>query len=166
MRFIPVDVAGYVATDPDGKPSDRYAALWVEQPIDDDARLYVGLTAHEQSEREDKLKNEKLIPRTIQAMVRVDGRPRYCGVWGRPPQPAITSRTYRDQFEGNFERTQAELGDQLLIDVAISQASEPRSIRDQAQAALEKAGQKLKSKPDDLDARFSRGMAHFRLGEN
>ena len=29
-KFIPVDVAGYVAIDGDGKPVERYAALWVE----------------------------------------------------------------------------------------------------------------------------------------
>ena len=46
-KFLPVDVAGYVATDKDGKPADRYAALWVEKSGDDDARLYVGTTADE-----------------------------------------------------------------------------------------------------------------------
>ena len=30
-KFLPVDVAGYVTTDTDGKPADRYAALWVEK---------------------------------------------------------------------------------------------------------------------------------------
>jgi formylglycine-generating enzyme required for sulfatase activity len=166
LRFIPVDVAGYVAADPAGKPIDRYAAVWVEKSGGDDARLHVGLTADEQSELEDKLKNEKLIPRTIQAMVGAESHTKYCGVWGRPPGAAMTGQTYRDQFEGNFEQTQAELGDQLLIDMAISRASKPRSIRDQAQTALEKAEKMLKTKPDDLDARFSRAMAHFRLGEN
>jgi serine/threonine protein kinase/formylglycine-generating enzyme required for sulfatase activity/tetratricopeptide (TPR) repeat protein len=164
--FIPVDAAGYVATDPDGKPADRYAALWVVKSIDDDARLFVGLTADEESQLEDKLKNANLVPRAIQATVGAEGHTRYSGVWGRPPGAAITGRTHRDQFEGNFEQTQAELGDQLLVDLAISRASKPPSIHDQAQAALEKADQKLKTKPDDLDARFSRAMAHFRLGEN
>ena len=43
--FVPVDVAGYVTTELDGKPADRYAALWVERPADDEARMYVGATA-------------------------------------------------------------------------------------------------------------------------
>ena len=47
-KFLPVDVAGYVTTDKDGKPADRYAALWVEKSGDDDARLYVGTTADEE----------------------------------------------------------------------------------------------------------------------
>ena len=41
-KFLPVDVAGYETTDAAGKPADRYAALWVENTGDDDARLYVG----------------------------------------------------------------------------------------------------------------------------
>jgi len=166
IRFIPVDVAGYVATDTDGKPIERYAALWVERSADDAARRYVGLTADQESELQERLKDEKLIPRARHAMVGSNGRTAYCGVWGKSPAALITGETSRDQFEGNFEQTQSILGDQLLIDLAISPASKPRSIRDQAQAALEKAARKLKTKPDDLDARFSRAMAHFRLGQN
>ena len=49
-KFLPVDVAGYIATDKDGKPADRYAALWVEKSGDDDARLYVGMTTDEQTD--------------------------------------------------------------------------------------------------------------------
>ena len=165
-KFLPVDVAGYVTTDTDGKPADRYAALWVEKSGDDDARLYVGMTADEETEVQDKLKDEKLIPRTLHAMIGSDGRTRYCGVWGRPPGAAITGQTHRDQFEGNFEQNQADLSDQLLIDVAVSGAGKPQPIRERAQADLESAEKKLKTKPDDLDARFARAMANFRLGEN
>src|SRR5262249_43762623 len=44
-KFLPVDVAGYVTT-ADGKPSDRYAALWSEAS-GDDGRLVVGATEDE-----------------------------------------------------------------------------------------------------------------------
>ena len=40
--FVPVDVAGYVAIEKDGKAVDRHVALWVEKFGDNDARLYVG----------------------------------------------------------------------------------------------------------------------------
>ena len=83
-RFLPVDVAGYVTTNKDGKPADRYAAVWVEKSGEDDARLYVGMTADEQDEVQEQLKEAKLIPRTLHAMIGADGRTRYCGVWGRP----------------------------------------------------------------------------------
>ena len=46
VQFIPVDVAGYVARDTEGKPVDRYAAVWVEKAADDDnARMHVAETA-------------------------------------------------------------------------------------------------------------------------
>ena len=165
-KFLPGDVAGYMAIEIDGKPADRYAALWVEKSGDDDARLYVGTTSDEEDEVQDKLKEAKLIPRTQNAMIGAEGRTRYCGVWGRPPGADITGRRYRDQFEGNFEQNQANLSDQLLLDVTVNGASRLQTIRDRAQADLQSAEKKLKPKPDDLDARLARAMANFRLGEN
>ena len=83
-----------------------------------------------------------------------------------PQEAAITGQTYRDQFEGNFEQNQADLSDQLLIDVAVSGASKPQPARERGQADLQSAEKKLKTKPDDPDARYLRAMAYFRLGEN
>ena len=60
-------------------------------------------------------------------MIGSDGRMTYCGVWGTTPsEPPSRVRSDRDQFEGNFERNQANLSDQLLIDVAVSGASKPQ----------------------------------------
>ncbi len=115
----------------------------------------------------DKLREAKLIPRTQAAMIGAEGRTRYCGVWGRPPEATVTGRTYRDQFERNFKQKQAaELSDQLLIDLAVSGASKPQPTRERAQADLQSAEKKLKTKPDDLDARSSRAVTNLRLGEN
>jgi hypothetical protein len=165
-QFLPVDVAGYVTTDTGGKPADRYAALWVEKSGDDDARMYVGTIADGVTQVQDQLKEAKLIPRTLHAMIGPEGRTTYCGVWGRPPGVAVTGQTYQDQFEGNFELNQANLSDQLLIDVAVSRASKSQTTRDRAQGVLQSANKKLETKPDDLDARLARAMANFRLGEN
>jgi formylglycine-generating enzyme required for sulfatase activity len=165
-KFLPVDVAGYVATKKDGKLIERYAALWVEKSIEDDARMYVGMTADKETEVQDELKEAKLIPRTLHAMIGSEGRMRYCGVWGRPPGTAITGQTYQDQFQGDFEQSQATLSDQLLIDIAVSGVGKPQTIRECAQTELQRAGKKLKNKPDDLDSRLARAMAQFRLGEN
>jgi len=93
-KFIPVDVAGYVTTDAAGKPADRYAGVWVDNSADLGTWLYVGITADEEGEVHNKLKDEKLIPRTLHAMIGVDGRARYCGVWGRPPGTAVTGQTF------------------------------------------------------------------------
>jgi hypothetical protein len=165
-KFLPVDVAGYVATDTGGKPADRYAALWVEKSAEDDARMYVGMTSEEETEVQGKLKDEKLIPRTLHAMIGSDGQTRYCGIWGRPPRADVTGQAYQDQFQGNFEQTQTNLSDQLLIDVVVSGVSKPQAIRDRAQGALTSADKKPKAKPDDLNLRLSRALANFRLGEN
>ena len=164
--FLPVDVAGYVGTEKEGKPTDRYAAIWVEKFGDDDARMYVGMTTDEQDAVQDQFKEATLIPRTLHAMIGAEGRTRYCGVWGRPPGAAITGQTYRNQFEGNFEQIHANLSDLLLLDVAVSGASKPQPIRERCQADLDSAEKKLNTKPDDADARLTRAMAHLRLGEN
>ena len=51
-KFLPVDVAGYVAIEPEGKPADRYrSALGRESRRDDEARLYVGTTADDRRSR-------------------------------------------------------------------------------------------------------------------
>ena len=107
-KFLPVDVAGYVAIEKDGKPTDRYAALWVEKSGDDDARLYVGTTADEEDEVQDKLKEAKLIPRTLHAMIGAEGRTRYCGVWGRPPGAAITGQTLSRPVRGKLRAEPGE----------------------------------------------------------
>ncbi len=165
-NFLPVDVAGYVTTDAGGKPIDRYAFLWVEKPGDDDTRFYVGLTPAEETEIQEKLKDEKLIPQTIHAMIGTDGRRRCSGVWGRPPETAVVGQTCEDQFEANFEHKLADLGDQLIMEVVVSGAGKPRPSQERALSALASAEKKLKTKPHDVTARLSRAMANLRLGEN
>jgi len=165
-KFLPMDVAGYVTTGPDGQPGERYAAVWVERTGDDEARMYIGTTADEETQVQDELKEATLIPRTQNAMIGPDGRPRYCGVWGRPARADITGQAYGDEFEGSFEQKQADMSDQLLIDVAVNGASKPQPTRERAQADLQSAEQKLKTNPDDLDSRLARAVANFRLGEN
>ncbi len=159
--FLPVDVAGYVATGTDGRPADRYAALWVEKAANDDARMYVGATADEDDEVQDKLKKMKLVPKTRQAVRAVDDHTRYCAVWGRAPDAAITGRSDRDQFEATLEENLASQSDQLVLDIAVSGADKIQSPRERAQIAPESAERKLKAKPDDLDARLARAMASF-----
>ena len=56
------------------------------------------------------------------------------------------------------------LSDQVLVDVAVSEAGKPQSIAERARAALRVAEKTLKAKPDDLDARMARARRSFRLG--
>ena len=73
---------------------------------------------------------------------------------------------YGNQFEGSFERNLSNLGGQLLIEVAVSGMSKPQTTRDRVQADFDIADKKLKTGPDDLDARLARAIAYFRLGDN
>src|SRR5271166_544340 len=166
-NFIPVDVAGYQGTASDGKPTDRFSALWVEKSgPEDEARMYVGVTSEDHKSTEDRLKKVKLIPRTLHAMRGTDGRTRYSGVWGRFSAVEPSWQLYWDQSEVSFRQNQVLQSDKLLIDVAVSGAEPLRSTRERAKTALEAAEKGLKLKPDDPNTQFGRATAYFQLGED
>src|SRR5262249_10378110 len=142
-RYIPVDVAGYTTTEEDGKTTDRYAALSVD-PIgpDDEARIYVGVTAAEQPTIQHRFKKARLIPRTLQAFRGRDGRSRYSGVWGRPSAAEPSSEMTRvfprcSQTEGSFDQDQTRESDMTLVDVTVSAAELPRPVPERARASRE-----------------------------
>ena len=77
----------------------------------------------------DKLKDEKLIPRTLHAMIGSDGHTRYLRRMGATSRCRHHgSDASKTEFEGNFEQKQADLGDQLLMDVVVSGAGKPQAI--------------------------------------
>ena len=132
-KFLLVDVAGYVAVTSDGKPDNRYAAIWVEKAVtEDEARMYVGVTSDDHKAVMDGLKAENLISRTMQAMRGSDGQFRYCGVWGRSPVANPAWQFYWGQSEADFERNQATLSEKTLFDVSVSGSEPPRSTRERA----------------------------------
>ena len=137
--YLPVDVAGYIATDPGGKPVDRYAAIWVEGTGDDRARLYVGLVGEEEGTVLNKLKEEGLSPRTLQAFVGSRGQSSHCGVWGQALRSFAKGQVYRDQFEGSFEQDLAAQCEQPLLDVAVWAATSGSIDSGPSQAELETA---------------------------
>src|SRR5262249_42782446 len=141
--FLPIDVAGYTAIQKDGKPSDLYAAVWAMGNDRDDSQMHVGTSSVETEEVRSRLVEAELIPRTQNASIACDGLARYSGIWARPPA-GITGVMERDQFELIFEQTQADLSDQLLIDIAISGAGKKQSPHEQAQIALQIAEKVLK----------------------
>jgi serine/threonine protein kinase/formylglycine-generating enzyme required for sulfatase activity/tetratricopeptide (TPR) repeat protein len=163
--YLPADIAGYVASGGDGEPAGRYAALWVEKAGNDDSRLYVAAAENELGDIEEPVDDAGLIPRTLHALRGDDGTLRYSGVWGKPPAVGVTARGIRDLFEGNYVDTLALRGDQVVIDVALSQAGAARSARERARAARARAKEALKARADDDVARRSRALASLRLGE-
>ncbi len=162
-QFLPVDVAGYLTT-ADGKPSDRYAALWSEAS-GDDGRLVIGATEEELIDLRKPLEDSKLTPRTLHALRGSDGRQRYSAVWGKTPSAAVTNQSVRDLFEESFATEQVKRSDQWLVDAAVSAASRPSTVAERARAGLARAEKELKANPDDAEARLHRAMSHFRLGE-
>ncbi len=131
-KYLPVDVAGYVTTGADGVRADRYAALWVEATDGAAARLYVGASADQETEAQNRLKEAKLIPRTLHAVRGPDGRLRNSGVWGKPPSPAVAAQGVRELFQGNFAVEHVNRSDQSLVDVAVSEAGKPQPIAERA----------------------------------
>ncbi len=165
-KFLPADVAGYVAVTSDGKRDDRYAAIWVEKAAtEDDARMYVGEISEGHLAVTSELKANNLTPRTMQAMRGSDGRLRYCGIWGPSPVANPAGQWSVDQSQPGFERSQATRSDKTLTDVSVSGSEHAQPTRERAAVGLETAMTDLKGKPDDLKARLDRAIAHFRLGE-
>jgi len=166
QKLLPADIAGYVAASPDARPAIRYAALWAEKVGDDDAQLYIAATEDVLSDIQKPLDDAKLIPRTLHAVRGTDGRLCYSGVWGKPPGAGVTAHGDRNLFEKGFADSRALRGDEVVIDVAASEAAAAQSIPERARAALARAEKSLKAKPDDADARKTRALANLRLGEN
>ncbi len=163
-KFLPVDVAGYVTTEKDGKPADRYAALWVEKSGDDDARLYVGTTADEQDEVQEQLEEAKLIPRTLHAMIGSEGRTRYCGVWGSPQEPPSQVRRIETSSRGTSSRTrrpERPVAPRRRGQRGRANHSRPESV---PRLAFESAEKKLKTKPDDLERPAGSGHGELPAG--
>jgi formylglycine-generating enzyme required for sulfatase activity len=164
-KFFPVDVSGYLAPGEGGKADERYSVLWALQSGGDESRLYVREGGNEVAEIQERLADAKLISRTLHALKGTDGRLTYSGVWGRPPRPGVFAQEDRDLFEASLADRRVRRGDQIVIDVAISQPGAPRSVQDRARAALARADKTLKAKPEDANARKSRALAYLRLGE-
>jgi hypothetical protein len=82
------------------------------------------------AEIQERLADEKLISRTLHAFKRTDGWLIYSGVWGKPPAVGASTQEDRDLFEGNLADRRARRGDQIVIDVAVSQGGARRSVRD------------------------------------
>ena len=135
-----------------GTPTDRYAALWVEKSGGDDARMYVGATADQETRARNRLKDATLIPRTSHALRGPDGEARYSGVWGRPHSTVVSGEGYRDLLRESFEQNLASLSDQLLIDVAVSEGVPMQTTRERAHPAGAGAETSINAQPGDRDA--------------
>ena len=165
-KFLPVDVAGYVATG-DGKPADRYAALWVEKAGDDDARLYVGATDDDLTDVQKPLDDAKLIPRTLHALRSPDGR---AAVLRRLGQAPVARRHHPGLPRPVRVGLRREPGP-----VQRPGARRRRGRRGRQAAVGRRAGpggaasgrrRRSRPSPTTSSARSARARARLRLGEN
>jgi formylglycine-generating enzyme required for sulfatase activity len=164
-KFGPVDVAGYVEAGADGKPTDRFAAIWLQSSeAGENARIRAGLTARELAAAQNQLKAAGMAPVAMQATRAADGAPRYCGVW-RKGDGSPTPAALEGASEGNLATALATNGWSTVVDLAVAPASSPATA-ERATASLEQAEAALKAKPGDLGARFNRAVANSQLGNH
>jgi hypothetical protein len=122
--FMPVDVAGYVATLEEG-PVEHYAAVWVKRTTDEeDARMYVAVLDAELTAVYQAIKKEGFeYEHSLQAFRGLDGQQRYCGT--RTKTGGTSTFTRNDSpraYEGK------EYPDKTQWDINISYvAGTPRS---------------------------------------
>ena len=125
--------------------------------------MYVGRTADEAGTIEDGFKERELVPRTLQVVQAPDGRPRISSIWGPSSPDGGAAEAARDLFEDTFATICAKRSDEVLIDVAVSHVSHPRSWRERVQAVRDLAETVPGRKPGNLDAMRSRARANLRL---
>ncbi len=164
-KYVPVDVACYVATAGAGIASERYAIVWALTSGSDDVSISFGATAEERAAKEGELKDLELNPRSLQAMRCADGCVKYCGVWGRESGGSTPSETTVNVFEPDLAAMRTARGDQVVSDATVSGVGQPQSTRARVQAALRAAEKTLETKPGNLDARRALAMANLRAGE-
>ena len=166
--FLPLDVAGYLATGGDeGKPTPRFATLWAQRTgPDDDARMVVASSVAELTKVQEQLKNAGLVPLTLHAWRQADEKLSYSGVWHKTATGTTDTGSFQSGLsEANLPGVVAQQSGSL-IDLDLAAAPPPPSTKERAASALQAAEAALKAKPNDLNARFARASAYFQLGEN
>ena len=95
--YLPVDVAGYLAASgQEGKPTSRFAALWVQRTgPDDDARLLLASSTAELTKVQEQLKKAGLVPLAMHAWRQSDDKLGYSGVWHKTASGNSDTASFR-----------------------------------------------------------------------
>ena len=135
LGFLPLDVGGYRATAADGKPTDRYAAVWVEKASpEDDARMVMAVSATELTKVQEELKNALLVPRTLHAWWQEDDKLGYSGVWHKTVRETSDTASFQIGLtEVNLPGVVAQHQQSgSLIDLDLTAAPPPPSTKERA----------------------------------
>ncbi len=165
-NFVPTDLAGYVQTDPSGKPGERFAAIWTEAPPKTNVKMFAALDRGAASAWIEEQAAQGLEPRTTHSFTGADGVTRYSGIWAKraandPPTDLATN-----QFEADFTRRRQIQNDSIVSDIALSEIKREPTILEIAREDIARADRALAFQPDDLPALMLRVNAYLRLGEN
>jgi serine/threonine protein kinase/formylglycine-generating enzyme required for sulfatase activity/tetratricopeptide (TPR) repeat protein len=166
VRYVPVDVAGYVAAGNNGHPSDRYAALWVGvSGPSENARMNVGANTTAVRQVQAELKSAGMALATLLSYRDASHGIQYCGIGCKSASSAASTGRSAGFSETQVPDELARQAANTLIDLTIDPAPTALATRERASAALRVAEAALKAQPDDLNARFRRANAYFQLGE-
>jgi hypothetical protein len=161
--YQPVEVSGWLAAGQDRQ--ERYAALWVRaEGKKEEARLYVGvpLARHEQ-DGWGPLRKAGLDPVTCHAFLASDGTGRYSSVWARfSPQRDGTAVFWYDEPDYESKLTP----EHVQMDAAVRPAAARQTPQQLSRAELQRRQREVQEKPDNLVARYYRGVAWSQLGDD
>jgi formylglycine-generating enzyme required for sulfatase activity/tetratricopeptide (TPR) repeat protein len=163
--LVPVDVAAYVTTSPEGERKECFAIVWAEKiAFDGEVQLFTSLSDSELCNARALLEKAGMAPIALGALRGSDGRTRYCGLWQKSPRRnasffrgELGENALRDEILRRLQNT--------LIDLSIGPAAAPPDPRERAAAELKKAQAALDAKPGDAGAKLALAKANFELGE-
>jgi serine/threonine protein kinase/formylglycine-generating enzyme required for sulfatase activity/tetratricopeptide (TPR) repeat protein len=162
-RYVPIDLAGYLAPIDNEGARPRYATVW---ECFDDAMPTIhfmpGVPASAHQSVFEKLSRGGFAPRSLQSFVDSEGLTFFNQVWHKPGEGFLQRSGIG---ESDLTPASPAVAVLELIDLDVVQAASP-SGKKRAATRLQNAEAALRSKPDDLNARFARASAHFQLGES
>jgi serine/threonine protein kinase/formylglycine-generating enzyme required for sulfatase activity len=139
-RFVLVDVAGYVDTDKNGKPLDRYAAVWAQKARpDEEAQVEVGTNGVEHQSTRNRLKASGLTPATVQVLCATDGMHRFCGVWQKLGESDLPP-SLEDFDETKLAGELAPHADYTLTDLSVAATVPPLNTKELAASDVNMKG--------------------------
>ncbi|ODU01314.1 MAG: hypothetical protein ABS79_01910 [Planctomycetes bacterium SCN 63-9] len=158
--LAPVDVAGHLEIGTNAPPTEVYSALWSEQEDGHSTRLLVDLTREERERVRASLLKENLAPRTLQAMMGIDGHARFSGVWGPSQIPSFGSDSLNARLDARYGEEQDETDPLLAVDLTwMSRDTANATGEADFHNALSDAEATLKANPYDISAHLRRAKA-------
>lgn len=118
--LLPADVAGYHTRD-----GARFAVLHRKGEAGEQAVVYASVAETDHVAQTKRYPDDGFIPATLHGLVGQDGVVRYSGVWWKgTAKPPAADLALSDDANTHAERVLA--GEQLLLDVGVSDAGKPR----------------------------------------